>query len=74
MRYRGESWADRDNTLKVPDATVFDAAIRYKRNGWEGSLNVSNVFDKVYVAGCAGVATCGYGDARTVTLKLSKTW
>lgn len=74
VRYRGESWADRENTLKVPDATVFDAAIRYKKNGWEGSINVTNLFDKVYVSGCAGASTCGYGDARTVTFKLSKSW
>ncbi len=74
VRYQGESYADRLNTLKVPDATVFDAAVRYKKNGWEGSLNVSNVFDKDYVKGCQGASTCGYGDARTFTVKLSKTW
>ncbi len=74
VRYQGESYADRLNTLKVPDATVFDAAVRYKKNGWEGSLNVSNLFDKEYVRGCQGASTCGYGDARTVTFKLSKVW
>jgi iron complex outermembrane receptor protein len=74
VRYQGESYADRLNTLKVPDATLFDAAVRYRKNGWEGSLNVSNVFDKEYVSGCQGASTCGYGDARTVTLKLSKVW
>jgi iron complex outermembrane receptor protein len=74
VRYQGESWADRLNTLKVPDATVFDAAIRYKKEGWEGSVNVTNLFDKEYVKGCGGEFTCGYGDARTVWFKLSKTW
>lgn len=74
VRYQGESWADRANTLKVPDATVFDAALRYKKSGWEGAINIANVFDKDYVKGCGGENTCGYGDARTVTLKLSKTW
>ena len=74
LRYQGESWADRANTLKVPSAAVFDAAIRYKKDGWEGSLNVANVFDKEYVKGCGGEFTCGYGDARTFTFKLSKTW
>ena len=44
----GESWADRLNTLKVPGATVFDAALRYKKNGWEGALNVTNLFDEQY--------------------------
>jgi iron complex outermembrane receptor protein len=74
VRYQGESYADRLNTLTVPDATVFDAAIRYKKQGWEGSVNVANVFDKDYVRGCQGAYTCGYGDARTITFKLSKVW
>lgn len=74
MRYQGKSWADAANTLRVPSATVFDAAVRYEKNGWGAALNVANVFDKEYVSGCAGVNTCGYGDARTFTLKLSKKW
>ena len=74
MRYQGKSWADAANTLRVPSATVFDAAVRYEKKGWGASLNVANVFDKEYVSGCAGANTCGYGDARTFTLKLSKKW
>jgi iron complex outermembrane receptor protein len=74
VRYQGESYADRLNTLTVPDATLFDAAIRYKKQGWEGSINVTNLFDKEYVKGCQGAYTCGYGDARTVIFKLSKVW
>ncbi len=74
MRYQGESWADRLNTLKVPGATVFDAAVRYKKDNWEAALNVTNLFDKEYVRGCQGDSTCGYGDARTITFKLSKVW
>ena len=74
MRYQGESWADRLNTLKVPGATVFDAAVRYKKDNWEAALNVTNLFDKEYVRGCQGDSTCGYGDVRTITFKLSKVW
>ncbi len=53
---------------------MFDAAVRYKRDGWEGSVNVSNLFDKEYVKGCQGVSTCGYGDPRTIMFKISKVW
>jgi len=74
MRYQGESCADRLNTLKVPGATVFDAAVRYKKDNWEAALNVTNLFDKEYVRGCQGDSTCGYGDVRTITFKLSKVW
>ncbi|OBZ97245.1 ferrichrome receptor [Pararhizobium polonicum] len=74
LRYQGESYADMANTAKVPDALVADAAIRYEKNGWGAALNVTNLFDKEYVKGCQGTFTCGYGDQRTVTLKLSKSW
>ncbi len=74
VRYRGKSWADDTNTLRVPDATVFDAGIRYEKNDWKASLNVTNLFDKEYVAGCNTMSFCGYGEARTVSLKLSRTW
>lgn len=74
VRYQGESWADAENTKKVPAATLVDAAIRYEKNDWTASLNVANLFDKEYVAGCQGLQTCGYGESRTFTLKLSKKW
>ncbi len=74
LRYQGESYANNTNTLTVPDAVVADAAIRYEKNGWGAALNVTNLFDKEYVKGCQGEFTCGYGDQRTITLKLSKSW
>ncbi|MBK1697957.1 TonB-dependent siderophore receptor [Rhodovibrio salinarum] len=69
VRYQGESYADNANTLKVPDAAPVDAAIHYDRDGWGVSLNVTNVFDERYVAGCQGAETCGYGEGRTALLK-----
>ncbi|WP_284774291.1 TonB-dependent siderophore receptor [Agrobacterium sp. lyk4-40-TYG-31] len=74
VRYRGKSWADNENTLRVPDATVFDAGIHYEKDDWKASLNVTNLFDKEYVAGCGTQFFCGYGQARTFTVKLSKVW
>lgn len=74
IRYVGESWADRANTLKVPGAALVDAAIRYDRDNWGMALNVANLFDKDYVATCQGVGSCGYGAGRTFTLKLHTTW
>src|SRR5690606_20828825 len=69
VRYVGESWADYGNTLKVPDVTMVDAAIRYNKDNWGVALNVANIFDKEYVATCQGIGSCGYGAGRTVTLK-----
>lgn len=69
VRYQGDSYADNANTLKVPDATLLDVAVRYDRENWGLSLNVNNVFDKRYVSGCQGVSTCGYGEGRSGLLK-----
>lgn len=74
VRYLGSSWVDNANTLKVPSATVVDAAIRYEQETWGVALNVSNIFDEVYVAGCQGYSVCGYGDPRTITLSAHYKW
>ncbi|QCI98886.1 TonB-dependent siderophore receptor [Agrobacterium larrymoorei] len=74
VRFKGKSYADQLNQLEVPSAAVFDAAIRYEKNDWTASVNVANLFDKEYVAGCAGANVCAWGDSRTITFKLSKKW
>lgn len=74
VRYVGESYADAANTLVVPDHVVADAAIGYKFDNKELSLNVSNIFDEHYVASCAAANYCYYGDRRNITAKLSVEW
>ena len=74
VRYQGESWVDYANTKKVPDVVLADAALRYEKDGWGAALNVTNLFDKDYVKGCQTSMVCGYGDGRTITFKLSRTW
>lgn len=74
VRYVGESWADRTNTLEVPDVALVDAAIRYDHDNWGVALNVSNLFDKEYVSTCQGIGSCGYGAGRTFTLKAYAKW
>lgn len=74
VRYVGRSYANAENTLKVPAATVVDAAIRYQIGNWGMALNVTNLFDKVYVKSCNGQSGCGYGDARTITVSANYRW
>ena len=74
LRYVGESYADNQNTLTVPDATLLDAAIRYERDDRGLSLNVNNLFDKRYVSGCQGALTCAYGQGREFVLKAHMNW
>lgn len=74
VRYVGSSWADNENTLKVPAATVFDARIGYKRDNWGANLSVTNLFDKEYVASCQTQYSCGYAEGRTALLTLNMTW
>ncbi|MDR4306195.1 TonB-dependent siderophore receptor [Chelatococcus sambhunathii] len=76
VRYIGKSEATQNpNTVKVPDATLFDAAVRYKFNdNWKASLNVTNLADKRFVSGCQGINVCSYGEGRRFLAKASYTW
>ncbi len=74
VRYVGSSWADNENTLKVPAATVFDARIGYKPADWGVNLAVTNLFDKEYVASCQTQFSCGYAEGRTALLTVNMTW
>lgn len=74
VRYVGSSWADNENTLKVPAATVFDARVGYKRDNWGANLSVTNLLDKKYVASCQTQYSCGYAEGRTALLTLNMTW
>ncbi|MGO4386098.1 TonB-dependent siderophore receptor [Microvirga sp. 2YAF29] len=74
VRFVGESYADQANTLKVPSYTVADAAIHYEKDNWRVALNVSNLFDDVYVGSCSSENACFYGDRRRATLSASYKW
>ncbi len=69
VRYVGSSYADALNTLKVPDATLFDVKLGYQKDNWGVDLNVTNLFDKDYVSGCQGLLVCSYGEGRKALLK-----
>lgn len=81
IRYVGKSAGNNANTFYVPDATLFDAALGYdfgaahpQMKGWRGAVNVSNLFDKTYVASCFSAGGCFYGNGRIVTASLHYQW
>jgi iron complex outermembrane receptor protein len=74
VRYVGSSWADVPNTLEVPAVTLADAKIGYERDNWGVDLNVTNLFDKTYVAGCEGANVCSYGEGRSFKFRAHVTW
>lgn len=74
VRYVGSSYADIDNTLKVPDVWLADAAIRYEKGNYAAALNVSNLFDEEFVGSCSSPTACFYGDAREVKATLTYKW
>jgi iron complex outermembrane receptor protein len=47
-------------------STLFDAIIHYDLPDWRFAINGSNVFDKRYVARCAGPNNCTFGAGRQV--------
>ncbi|MDN3721905.1 TonB-dependent siderophore receptor [Roseibium salinum] len=65
VRYIGDSYADNANAIPVDGYTLFDSAVRYERNNYELSLNVSNVFDEDYYATCS-TSGCIRGEGRVI--------
>ncbi len=77
IRYVGKSWADAENTQRIPSYTLFDAAIGYDLAnvglpGAEVRLNANNLTDKKYVAACgSSLNYCYMGEERNVTATVS---
>jgi iron complex outermembrane receptor protein len=74
VRYVGASWADTANTMPVPDYTLVDATVHYEIRGWRAAINVTNLFDKTYVASCSSPTACYYGDRMRTTASLAYRW
>ncbi len=74
VRYVSASVGDKLNTFDAPAYTVVDAMARYDIDNWRFSVNVSNLFDKQYVAGCFDLVQCNVGRGRTVIGKVSYRW
>lgn len=74
VRYIGSSWADNENTKKVPAVALADLKLGYEKQGWGVDLNVTNIFDKTYVSSCQTTLTCSYGEGRSFKLKAHTTW
>jgi iron complex outermembrane recepter protein len=77
VRYVGDTAGSDDNSLIVPDYTLFDAAAQYdfsklspRLDGMSVRLNVLNVADKTYVSQCTNEVTCVYGNGRTILTTL----
>lgn len=81
VRYTGSTFGDAQNTFKVPDYTVVDAMVSYdfgkadaSLDGLKAQVNVKNLTDKYYVAGCFATVGCLLGAPRTVTADLTYSW
>lgn len=80
VRYVGSTWADTNNTIKVPDYTLVDAAIRYdlgqlnsQLQGVNVALNANNLFNKHYWVSCSNTS-CSTGYDRSLSATLSYRW
>ncbi|CAH0258400.1 TonB-dependent siderophore receptor [Pseudomonas brassicacearum] len=76
VRYVGYSWADAENTMKVPSYTLFDASLGYDLGkvglkGVDVRLNANNLTNETYVASCASLSYCYLGEERNVAATVS---
>lgn len=63
--YKGESYADSLNLLKVPSYVVYDAAIFLRQKKWDLTVNFKNITDKTYYSVPTFIGALP-GDARSV--------
>jgi TonB-dependent siderophore receptor len=47
-RFIGDQFIAEDNTFEIGSATVFDAALSYRGEGWRVNLNIKNLTDEEY--------------------------
>jgi iron complex outermembrane receptor protein len=82
-RFVGSSYGDDANTVKADAYSLVDLAIRYEfgaaafasaLEGFELTLNVRNLLDEIYYSSCSYNFYCQYGESRTLTVGLQKTW
>ncbi len=75
IRYMGSTYGDDANSFKVPSATLVDASVHYAWKDLDFKLNVTNLFDKRYVASCFDESFgCFYGEGRRVTGTVKYSW
>ncbi|SEM36997.1 iron complex outermembrane recepter protein [Pseudomonas sp. NFIX51] len=76
VRYVGYSWADAENTMKVPSYTLFDASVGYDLGkvglkGVDVRLNANNLTNESYITSCASLSFCYMGEERNVAATVS---
>ncbi|OWK22766.1 hypothetical protein AJ87_45235 [Rhizobium yanglingense] len=75
IRYIGSTYGDDANSFKVPRVTLVDLAANYQWKDYEFQLNVSNLFDKRYVASCfSQTAGCFFGEGRKIVGSVKYRW
>lgn len=77
VRYVGHSWADSANTQVVPNYTLADLSLGYdfgradsRWRGLSAQLTLRNLTNKTYVASCAALNFCYYGEERNIMANL----
>ncbi|MGI6245689.1 MAG: TonB-dependent siderophore receptor [Pseudochelatococcus sp.] len=82
IRYIGQKELYSKFASRIPSTTLVDLALKYdfgmarrELSGLEASLNVSNLFDKVFVDSCNSTSNvCWYGDRRAINAQLTYRW
>lgn len=82
VRYVGWTYRNDENTDRIPAYTLTDLSVRYDFQhlgdgwrGWRAAFNVSNLFDKRYVATCGYYGDgCKYGYRRNAMLTMTYDW
>ncbi|SDR80631.1 iron complex outermembrane recepter protein [Bradyrhizobium canariense] len=79
-RFIDGTW-DNTNTIRIPSFTLVDLGAQYDfgrqfptLKGYTASINVTNLFNKTYIASCINTAYCVYGQGRLALARLAYRW
>jgi iron complex outermembrane receptor protein len=74
IRYVGNVYGDPTDQVNTAAFTLVDALVHYDLPNWRLSVNVNNLFDKVYLSSCYSLDSCTWGNRRTVLAAISRHW
>jgi len=77
LRYLGESYGDRPNTLKVPDQTLVDLELHYDWGKLRFKFNAQNLLDEEYIASAfvrGGSEFATFGPEQRLTGSVAYHW
>jgi iron complex outermembrane receptor protein len=72
VRYTGATFGDLAGEWRDPSYVLWDGLLHYNFQKWRLQVDLSNMFNKTYIAQCSSYSDCYYGLQRKVQASLTR--